>query len=77
MTTIDADFETQTEEMAHTDALGDFEFEDTDDGAWTPEGPAIDESALAELIHDIRNTIGAVAMLSELTSLELPAQGPA
>ena len=72
MATISTMFGPDFHEAAPPFPPSNFEFEQTDDEVCTQSGPAIDESTLAELVHDIRNTIGAVAMLSELTSLELP-----
>jgi signal transduction histidine kinase len=71
MRTINAFSEAGVEDVGRGSYPSVLEFEEIGEDVCTQTRPVIDDDALAELIHDIRNTIGAVAMLSELTSLEL------
>lgn len=71
--TIDAICDAGMREVKGAVFPTDVEFEDVESRAGPPSCPEFDESAVAELIHDIRNTLGAVASLSELALIDLPA----
>ena len=75
MMTVYADRDHELADVAY--GSESLEFEPIRDQWSPPDRNTFEDSKVAEIVHDFRNTLGAVSMLSELMLLELPADSPA